>query len=389
MKATSKRSGSAYIGMDVHKESITAAILRQYEKDPVVVRAKTTADGVDDLVRSLKREFGDDLRACYEAGPTGFGLQRRLEASGVQCDVIAPSRVRRAAGDRVKTDRLDAIKLAQELRAGLLVTVHVPTPEEEAARELVRAAMSARAKLQDLKRQIRSFLLRNNVRRAEGDKWTRGFDAWLHSLQLPEPLATLALQMLVREHDVMSEQVATFDRHLADLGETPQLKRRVDALMCIKGIQLYTALVIATELGAADRFLTARQLMSYMGLTCAEDSTGQRQRRMRITKAGNVRARYIIVEAAQAAGRATVHCKRSAVAKRRVGQPQWAVDLGRKCERRLRDRYVRLTCKGKPHNLAVTACARELVGFIWAMLQQEAATRPQATVDADGVVLAG
>lgn len=383
-----KTTSLTYIGMDVHKETIAVSARQLAGAEPEFWQRAATPVAITRLAKEVKAKYGTAVRACYEAGPTGFGLQRAFEAEGLICEVIAPSLIPRKPGERRKTDRLDAHRLSEYLSHGALTPIHVPTPEEEAARDLVRAARTAREDCADTRRRLRSFLLRMNIRRAEGDTWTKEFVTWLRGLKLAEPSHQTTLVMMLREFDMRREQVEAWDRHLEQLAQTPAFESKVRALTCLKGVARYGALVLATEVLSPERFRSAGQLMSYVGLVVAEDSTGTRQRRLSITKTGNTHARHMLVEAAHASRFKSLN-RGKEIKQRRAGQPAWAVDLAMKAERRLHDRYMHLTRAGKPDSVVITAIARELAGFVWAMLQAEAQARRPATVDADGVVTQG
>lgn len=380
-----KTTSLTYVGMDVHKETIAVSVRRPGAPQPEFSQHAATPAAIARLVTGLKAKHGTEIRACYEAGPTGFGVQRAFEHEGLICDVIAPSLIPRKPGERRKTDRLDAHRLSEHLSHGALTPIHVPTPEEEAARDLVRAARTARQDLSDTRRRLKSFLLRMNIRRAEGDRWTKEFVNWLRALKPSEPSHQTTLQMMLRELDMRQEQVDAWDRHLAQLAESAPFESKIRALCCLKGVSTYGALVLTTELLSPERFRSAGQLMAYVGLVVAEESSGLRQRRLGITKTGNTHARYILIEAAQSARFKCLNRGKD-IKRRRAGQPAWAVDLAMKAERRLHDRYMHLTRAGKPDCVVITAIARELTGFAWAMLQAEAQARRPATIDADGVV---
>lgn len=382
-----KTTSTTYVGMDVHQNTIAVSIRRPGKAVPEFTQRSAGAASVRKLIADLKTKHGTHLRACYEAGPTGFGVQRAFESAGIPCDVVAPSLIPRKSGERRKTDRLDAHRLSELLMQGALTAIHVPTPEDEAARDLVRQASTARSELGDAQRRLRSFLLRHDKRCGETQKkWGKKFMAWLRGLRLEQPHLQITLEMMLRELDMRKEQVDTWDKHLEDLARSPAYARKVRMLCCIKGICVFGALVLATELVAPERFLTARQMMSYVGLVVAEDSSGQRQKRLGITKTGNAWARHIVVQAAHAARFANVN-RSSEIKKRRKGQPQEVVDIAMKAERRLHDRYVKLTSSGKHSGKVKAAVARELTGFVWAILQVETHTRAPLQVDADGVVI--
>ena len=381
-----KTTSTTYVGMDVHKETIAVSVRRPGVREPEFTQRSASPEAVRKLTGELKSKYGTDIRACYEAGPTGFGVQRAFEQAGIPCDVVAPSLIARKPGSRLKTDRLDAHLLSEQLMQGALTPIHVPTRQEEAARDLVRQATRARQDLGDTQRRIKSFLLRNGQRHAEGTKWGKSFMAWLRKLTTGEPSLDTSLQMLLRELDMRQEMVDTWNKHLEELAKSPLFARKVRFLSCIKGISTYGALVIATELVSPERFLTARQLMSYVGLVVAEDSSGLRQRRLGITKTGNSRVRHIFIEAARNARYAALN-RGIDIRRRRKDQPQEVVDIAMKAERRLHDRHVKLSAACKHPNTVAAAVARELAGFVWAVLQHEALTREPVRVDADGVVM--
>lgn len=381
-----KTTRTTYVGMDVHMDTIAVSIRLPGKVAPEFFQRTAMPASVKKLVADLKAKYGTDLRACYEAGPTGFGVHRVFENAGVPCDVVAPSLIPRKPGERRKTDRLDAHHLSEMLMQGALTAIHVPTPEDEAARDLVRQASTARSELGDAQRRLRSFLLRHQQRCAETEKWGPKFMTWLRKLKLEQPLLQTTLQMMLRELDMRQEQVDTWNKHLEELARSPAFERKVRMLCCIKGICVFGALVLATELVSPERFRTARQLMSYVGLVVAEDSSGKRQRRLGITKTGNAWVRHILIQAVHAARFPSVNRSKE-IKKRRKGQPQEVVDIAMKAERRLHDRHVKLTSTGKHSGKVKAAVARELTGFIWAILQVEAHTRAPLQVDADGVVI--
>src|SRR5438552_9956616 len=222
-----KTTSTTYVGMDVHKNTIAVSIRRADVATPEFFQRPATPEAIRRLVRDIKARLGTDVRACYEAGPTGFGVQRAFEKEGLVCDVVAPSLIPRKPGERRKTDRLDAQGLSEYLRQGALTAIHVPTTEEEAARDLVRQATTARHELGDAQRRLRSFLLRLNERCAETNRWSRDFMAWLRKLKLAEPWHQVTLQMMLRELDMRQEQVDTWDKHLEKLALSPVFERKV------------------------------------------------------------------------------------------------------------------------------------------------------------------
>lgn len=376
-------STTAWIGMDVHGGSIDFAVLSgngeltesRIENGPAAVRG---------LVKQLRSRKEDVIRACYEAGPTGFVLQRELESNGLICEVIAPSQIPKKSGDRVKTDRRDARELAELYRAGLLRPIHVPTSGEEAARNLVRRTERARRLAARTKTEIKSLLLSLGYR-TQRSKWTKGHLDELRKLRLGEADDQLALDDALLALEQAEERVKRLDAHVHRLSETPALKPVASALQCFKGIAELTAVRIATEVPSPERFPTARHFMGYIGLGCSENSSGQTVSRGGITKTGNGRLRWNFVEAAQHAD-APVGRENKRTAKMRREQPEWVRELARKAERRLHDRFYTLRRANKPYNVAVTAVARELAGFTWAVMTRLARERP-VLIDQDGAVV--
>jgi transposase len=359
------------VGMDVDAKRVHVAVLRPGEPHPVELTVAHEARAVRRLVRKLLREAPGEVRACYEAGPTGFALQRVVEEAGMPCDVIAPSLIPVKPGEHVKTDRRDARKLAELLRAGLLTVVAPPTPTEESVRDLCRAREDAREDLTRCRHRLGKFLLRRGLRWTGGRKaWSLAHRAWLRALQLEHDAdrAVLATYLLaVEQHE---ERAKGLDEKLEEIAEQDPYREPVGWLRCFRGIGTVTAMTIVSELHGFQRFGSPRELMAYLGLTPSEHSSGDKTRRGAITKAGNAHVRRVLVEAAW-------HCRHvpavgAMLAKRRKGQPARVIALADKAQQRLHRRYWRLVTGGKHHNKAVVAVARELVGFLWATLHEQA-----------------
>lgn len=369
--------------MDVHGESINFAVFfkdgkfgeGRIENRPAAVRT---------LLKQVARGNAADLRACYEAGPTGFTVQRECESQGVICDVIAPSMIPKRPGDRVKTDKRDARQLAELHRSGLLRPIHVPTLGEEAARNLVRRTARARGVAARTKAEIKSLLL-SLGQRTSCSNWTKTHRDELRKLRLAEPDNQLALDDALLALDQAEERAKLLDKHVHRLAEMPALKDVVSALQCFKGIAELTAVRITTEVPSPERFPTARDFMGYVGLGCWESSSGKTVHRGGISKTGNGRLRWCFIEAAQHAA-LPVRARKGRLARIRRSQPEWIRELASKAERRLHARFTRLRQAGKPHNVAVAAVARELAGFVWAVMTRLASERPVLIGD-DGAVV--
>jgi transposase len=359
--------GITYVGLDAHQERIYAAVLLPGASQAIEDAWANTPEGLRRWVRRLRRRDEGKVVCCYEAGPLGFGLMRELEAQGLLCQVVAPALIPIKPGDRIKTDRRDARKLAELLRGGLLTAVHPPTPEQEAVRDLCRAREAVKRDQIRCRHRLSKFLLRRGVRWTVGRKmWTRAHQAWLKGRRL----AHAADQVILDDHLLGLEQLegrlAALDAQLEAFASEAPYAEPVGWLRCFRGIDTLTALSIVAELGDWRRFESPRALMAYLGMVASEHSSGGKERRGAITKAGNVRVRRLLVEAAW-------HYRhRPAVGyrlrKRREGQPARVIAIADRAQQRLHARTQRLRARGKPHNKVVVAVGRELVGFLWAAM---------------------
>jgi transposase len=360
-----------YGGLDVHKQSISAYLIRA---DTGEVVSEEVMNDRAKLVRAVRRwaRLGE-LRLCYEASGAGYVLKRWLDElgeSGVSCEVIAPSLIPKAPGDRVKTDRRDAKRLALLHKAGLLQSVRVPSPEEETVRALVRLMTSLTRDLTRSKNRVTKYLRSlGHVYPTKTGKatWSGRHRAWIGALPLGE-IERLIVQTHLDSVDSLQRQKAELTKRLERIAETEVYWPRVQALRSLRGIGLYSAMVLVTEIGDARRFGSAAQLMSYFGLVPGESSSGDLTRRGRITKAGNTHARWILAEAAW-----NQRFKVGSSARLRTlwqSQPKEVVEIAKKAERRLHQTYWKLA-RRKELPIAATAVARELAGFVWALLTLE------------------
>jgi transposase len=357
-----------HVGLDVHKSSISAALLVSGSTQVVEWKLANEPGELRRLVRRLKREGQGEVLCAYEAGPCGYELQRHLAKEGLRCLVVAPSLIPRKPGDRIKTDRRDARKLAELLRAGMLTEVCPPTPSEEAVRSLCRAREDARIDLMRARHRLSKMLLRRGLHFAAGKAWTDKHRAWLWSLVLDHPAEKAVLDNYLLAVDQVTERLKSLDRQLAEIAGHEPHRLRVGWLRCFRGIDTVTALSIVAELYGVERFARPRSLMAYLGLVPSESSSGESQRRGRITKTGNRHLRRLLVEAAH-------HYRHRpavgiALRRRREGQPTAVIALADRAQQRLYRRYTRLLLgRGVPVQKVVVACARELTGFVWATLR--------------------
>ncbi len=293
-------------------------------------------------------------------------LKRQIEALGSRCQVIAPSLVPRKKGERIKTDRRDARKLLGQFLAGQLTEVYAPNPQQEAAREVTRARQAAQEDLKRARHQLLKFLTRHGYLYRDGKHWTQKHDRWLRSLQFDVPQLREVFDWYYTQLQHCQQRLAMLDREVAVLAERPAYKEIVGLLRCLRGVETLTAITLVTELFEFARFDSPRKLMAYLGLVPSEHSSGEKRRPGAITKTGNGRVRRLLVESAWHYRHRPVVSK--TLKRRRKDQPQWAIDIADRAMLRLHKRYQRLTMRGKIPSKVVVAVARELAGFLWAML---------------------
>ena len=357
---------TTFVGLDVHKRTISIAVAHEDGEPWSWGRVPNQPEAVTRMVQELGAE---GTRYTYEAGPTGYGLCRRLRTLGAQCLVAAPSKIEKAPGDRIKTDRRDALKLVRLLRRGDLHPVWVPSPEQEAFRELTRARQAAKQDLQRVRNRITKLLLRVEVAEPVGvNRWTATYRRWLDQLQLEQPLQQVVLEEFRRS---LEEAEARLERLVQQLKAActahPQASL-IAALQTLRGVGVITAATVMAELGDPSRFDTARQLMGYVGYGVAEDSSGERVHRGGITRAGNAHFRHVLGEGSWQHARPVRVGK--VLTQQRRGQPPAVVAIAERADQRLHRRYWRLVHRGKLPQTAVVAVARELVGFIWAIARE-------------------
>jgi transposase len=358
-------SHDTIVGLDVHADSITAAILPPESEHPEVIKLSSDLMKVRRLFRRLSEQ--GPVRSCYEASGAGFVLQRALAHDGFSCEVIAPSLIPRKPGERRKTDRLDAVMLARLYRSGHLTSVHVPTEDHEALRRLLRLRTTYHAYITATMHRISGILRNHGFVFTEGKStWTKKHRTWLARLRqsLQGPLAT-ALAVELEHLEYLETQHQAMDTELERFAQLPLYRTHVEALCCLRGVKILTALTLLCEVDDVRRFSSPRKLMAYFGLVPSEYSSGEREHRGPITKAGNIHVRRLLVEAAWN------NRHRAAAAlilnRRRLGQPPEIVAIALKAQHRLSKKFFRLDQR-KHRHVAVTAVARELCGFVWAIL---------------------
>ena len=361
------KSSVVYVGMDVHKDSITIAVAREGRE--AAANWKTIPNDGIRLRKALKMlvKEGEVLKVCYEAGPTGFGLCRVLRKAGIDCMVVAPSLVPGKPGDRVKTDRRDAAKLAHFLRSGDLTEVHVPEEAVEAIRDLERARDDAKCAERVARHQLSKFLLRHE-RRWEGTTWTVKHRDWIRAQRFSYPAQQRVLEDYLKAVEDLAERVGRLTKAMEELVQDTVLAPLVRALQAFRGVSLVSAVTIAAEVGDLKRFATAGQFMSYVGLVPSEDSTGNRRRQGRITRCGNAHLRRILVEAAWHYQHLPMMSKE--IRRRNQGVADGVRKIAWDAQKRLHARLLHLLHAGKRVQTAVIAVARELAGFLWAVGQE-------------------
>lgn len=355
------------IAFDQHAATTVAAVLLPGQRTPALHPLTSERATLLRFVERVRRQ--GPVRCCYEAGPCGFELQRALAAREILCDIIAPALIPRRAGDRIKTDRRDAGHLAILYRAGALTAIHIPTEQEEAARDLLRCREDLRADLLRARHRLSKFLLRHGRRFTATKKaWSKRHEAWLRAQTWPLLALEQTHRAYLRGVDELLARLRDVDTDLRALLDLEPLKPRVQRLRCFRGIDDLTALTIATELGDPRRFATAPRTMAFVGLVPSEHSSGTKRAQGGITKTGNAHLRRVLVEAAW---HYRHHPFVSATLRaRQRGAPTDVRTRAWTAQHRLHRRYQRLAARGKPKQQVVTAIARELTGFVWAALTQ-------------------
>jgi transposase len=365
-EASMENDSTLYVGLDVHKDSITVAYALGTGEVELLGKIGTTKTDIDRLCKRLQSKA---RRVCvvYEAGPCGYGLYRQLTEKGFDCVVCAPSLIPKKPGERVKTDRRDAIKLVRALRAGDLSAVYVPGVEDEAFRDLARAWAAAKDDLKQARQRLKSFLLLHGVRYTGSANWGPAHQRWLSTHSFANEWQQFAFEEHRRTIEDRLTQCERLEKALREAAVNWRFYPAILGLQAMRGIQFATAVGMIAELGDLSRFEHPRQLMAWLGVTPSEHSSGNKRRQGSITKNGNSYARKLLVEAAWSYR----HLARVSpeIQRRHEGIPKPIVDRAWDAQVRLCRRYRKLVARGKDRNIAVIAVARELSGFIWDISQ--------------------
>lgn len=363
------KDNTKFVGLDVSKEKIAVAIADQGREKP---RYYGMIPNTPEAIRKLVKKLGEpeNLKVCYEAGPTGYPLYRLFLGMGIECDVIAPGLVPQMPGDRVKTDKRDAVRLAQLFRSGELTSVYVPTEEDEALRDLVRAREDMTEDGLRIKHRITKLLLRYDIRPPEkvGRNWSARYREWIYTLKFEHsPLRVAFTEYLQSLHEV-EQRLKRIEEEIETQATEGVHAPMIQALQCLRGVAVITATSLVAEIGSFKRFRTPKQFMAYLGLVPSESSSGSLRRQGKITKTGNKHARRLLIESSWSYR--YLPAVQGKLKRRQSGQPSSIQSISWKAQQRLHKKYFRLLSRGKASNTAVTAVARELAGFIWAIAQE-------------------
>ena len=360
-----------FIGLDTHKEFNQVAYIEEHRgSQPVHLgRFSSSKVAVQKLVRQFESKYpGATLHFVYEAGPCGYWIYRLITSLGHCCYVVAPSLIPKKPGEKIKTDKRDALKLAKLLKSEDLTPIYVPEPEDEAVRDLSRAREIAMEDLKDAKYQLKALMLRNNINYKGTANWSQKHLRWLTELVLPHPAQHIVLQEFLQTITERISRLERLDNELTHHVHQWRYYPVVKAIQAMRGVRLLVATGVVAELGDLSRFDHPRKLMSYLGLVPSEHSSGGKRHIGAITKCGNGRARRLLVEGA--------HTYRYAanistdMQKRQEGLPKDIIDIAWKAQLRLCKRYKKMIGKGKHYNLVVTAIAREMIAYIWAIAKE-------------------
>ncbi|QKY71565.1 IS110 family transposase [Lentibacillus sp. CBA3610] len=365
-----------YVGLDVSKEKIAVGVAEEgRSKARYIGMIPYTVEAIRKLISKLG--MPEQLQFCYEAGPTGYGLYRLLKSMDIECDVVAPSLIPQKPGDRVKTDKRDALNLATLYRSGELTPIYVPTEDDEALRDLVRAREDVKEDELRAKQRLIKFLLRKEIKTPQGTKrWTVKYWDWLDSLKNWNRSASrVAFQEYLQQVKECQQRLKVLEQEIKEQANEGVHAPMIQKLMTLRGVAVITATSLVAEIMSFERFQTPNQFMAYNGLVPSESSSGDLRRLGNITKAGNRHVRKLLIEAAWSYRYQPA--VKGELKKRQQGQPTNILNISWKAQNRLHKNYFRLLGRGKESGKAITAVARELAGFIWA-IANESDTETQA-----------
>lgn len=362
------KDNTKYVGLDVSKEKIAVAIADEGRSEPVYYgMIPNTPEAIRKLINKLGSP--EQIRLCYEAGPTGYGIYRFLLGLGIACEVIAPSLIPQKPGERVKTDRRDALKLAKLYRAGELTSIYVPTEDDEALRDLVRAREDVKEDELRAKHRLVKFLLRNEIHPPTGTKkWTKKYWQWLDKLSFKRTTSQAVFTEYLHQLKEIQQRLKRFEEEIENQAREGVHAPMIQALQVLRGVAIITATSLVAEIGSFKRFKTPKQFMAYTGLVPSESSSGEVRKQGKITKTGNRHVRRLLIESSWSYRYQPA--VKGKLLKRQEGQAASIIGISWKAQNRLHKRYYRLLGRGKPAGKAITAIARELSGFIWAISQQ-------------------
>lgn len=368
MTTNSDTTPKLYIGLDVHKEQTSVAIADPGSDGEIRSHGNisTSQPSIDKVLRRIAKVRGlqlTDLHVCYEAGGCGMWIARQLAKIKVRCTVVAPSLIPSKAGDQVKTDKKDAIKLARLLRAGELTAVHVPDETDEAIRDLCRARVDAVDDLRRAKSRLLALLRRLGHKYEAKSTWTQAHMRYVRDLKLPFPAHDIIREELLQQIEQLIARIGRIEAHMELLCATWSRQPIVAAIMALRGFKIIASMLVVSEIGDFVRFTHPKQLMSYLGITPGEYSSGGKQKQGSITKCGNSHLRWMLVECA-------THYRvppkvTSTLSKRQEGQPKWIKEISWKAQNRLCARFKQLQSRLMHHNKIKVTIARELTGVIW------------------------